>query len=97
MNIKATAASLLVVFCTALLVPRISMPAGNGTYEIAKQGFVYGLPIVMNYGAMYASAVDRRGRRNAFVARYDRKRNGGSHGGETVREASDMNPQYLPK
>ena len=60
MNIKATAASLLVVFCTALLVPRISMPAGNGTYEIAKQGFVYGLPIVMNYGAMYASAVDRK-------------------------------------
>jgi hypothetical protein len=59
MTIKATAASLIVVFCAALLAPRIPRPRGtNGTYEIAKQGFVYGLPIVMSYGVMYAYAVD---------------------------------------
>jgi len=58
MNMKSTAASLVVVFFTALLVPRMSMPAADATYEIAKAGFVYGLPIVMNYSVMYASAVD---------------------------------------
>ena len=69
MNMKSTAASLLVVFCTALLVPRISMPASDGTYEIAKAGFVYGLPIVMNYSAMYASAVDSNS--GQFKARFN--------------------------
>jgi hypothetical protein len=27
--------------------------------DIAEQGFIYGLPIVMNYGVMYEYAVDR--------------------------------------
>src|SRR4051794_39157200 len=27
--------------------------------DIAEQGFIYGLPIVMNYAVMYAYAVDR--------------------------------------
>ena len=34
-------------------------PSIAETKDIAEQGFIYGLPIVMNYAVMYEYAVDR--------------------------------------
>src|SRR6478609_617949 len=34
-------------------------PGFFGAKDIAEAGFIYGLPIVMNYAVMYAFAVDR--------------------------------------
>jgi hypothetical protein len=43
------------------------------TKAIAEEGFIYGLPIVMNYAVMYASAVDKG---NAeFKARFNQIKN----------------------
>src|SRR6266496_5825042 len=49
----------------AVLVLSASAPKAEewpgilGAKDIAEQGFIYGLPIVMNYAVMYAYAVDR--------------------------------------
>src|SRR5215813_3158332 len=37
----------------------VSAPGIAETRAIAEEGFIYGLPMVMNYGAMYEMAVDR--------------------------------------
>ncbi len=38
----------------------VPAPSIAETKAIAEEGFIYGLPIVMNYAVMYAFAVDRR-------------------------------------
>jgi hypothetical protein len=35
------------------------VPTPEETRAIAEEGFIYGLPIVMNYAVMYAYAVDK--------------------------------------
>ena len=37
----------------------VSVPSIAETKAIAEEGFIYGLPIVMNYAVMYAYSVDR--------------------------------------
>jgi hypothetical protein len=57
---KRTITSLALVFGLALT----SAPAADitpaETKAIAEEGFIYGLPIVMNYGIMYEYAVDKK-------------------------------------
>jgi hypothetical protein len=44
-------------------------PSFSAVRDIAEAGFIYGLPIVMNYGIMYAYAVDRSS--GQFKARFN--------------------------
>src|SRR5450755_4061129 len=37
----------------------VAVPGIEETKQIAEEGFIYGLPIVMNYAVMYQFAVDR--------------------------------------
>lgn len=39
--------------------PNVSWPKINELRDIAEEGFIYGLPIVMNYAVMYEYAIDR--------------------------------------
>ncbi len=41
----------------------------------AEEGFIYGLPIVMNYGIMYEYAVDRNWRRSRRRSTFDQEEN----------------------
>jgi len=61
MYTKLAGVSLGLALSPVLMPPeaRVTTPSANGVYQIAKEGFIYGLPIVMNYGVMYAYAVDR--------------------------------------
>ena len=45
--------------CPALAQTSVERPGFFGAKDIAEAGFIYGLPIVMNYGVMYEYAVDR--------------------------------------
>jgi hypothetical protein len=54
------ASSLLVVWPGAPAVAVESLPGLTETKAIAEEGFIYGLPIVMNYAVMYEYSVDRK-------------------------------------
>jgi hypothetical protein len=43
----------------ALAQANVSLPAFVKPKDIAEEGFIYGLPIVMNYGVMHQFAIDR--------------------------------------
>jgi hypothetical protein len=46
-------------FALALVTTRAADLTPADTKTIAEEGFIYGLPIVMNYGVMYDYAVDK--------------------------------------
>ena len=50
------------------------MPGIADTKAIAEEGFIYGLPIVMNYAVMYEYAVDRTS--GQFKAPFNQLKNG---------------------
>jgi hypothetical protein len=43
----------------ALAQANVSLPAFVKPKDVAEEGFIYGLPIVMNYGVMHQFAIDR--------------------------------------
>jgi hypothetical protein len=57
---KRTITSLALVFGLALTSARAADITPAETKAIAEEGFIYGLPIVMNYGIMYEYAVDKK-------------------------------------
>jgi len=63
-HIKTWIAHVVVGLAGALLVlsPGVASAQWPGLFEakaIAEEGFIYGLPMVMNYAAMYEIAVDQ--------------------------------------
>jgi hypothetical protein len=56
-----------------LKIDSASRPGFFNAKEIAEAGFIYGLPIVMNYGVMYEYAVDRTS--GQFKAPFNQIRN----------------------
>lgn len=53
---KSVVAIILGLFCHPLIAAE---PDFMQTRKIAEEGFIYGLPIVMNYGVMYEYAIDK--------------------------------------
>jgi hypothetical protein len=53
------AAAILIFGCNKQDETRVTAPSLEETKAIAEQGFIYGLPIVMNYAVMNEYAVDR--------------------------------------
>ena len=54
----ALACALVSIVCGTAAVSQAAMPSIAETQQIAEEGFIYGLPIVMNYAVMYEYAVD---------------------------------------
>src|SRR5947209_4766492 len=54
-----SAALAAITATTAQSVGAQTRPGFFGAKDIAEAGFIFGLPIVMNYGVMYEYAVDR--------------------------------------
>jgi hypothetical protein len=55
----AFAAAAAAVACPSILRAQGDRPGSVAAKDIAEAGFIYGLPIVMNYAVMYEYAVDR--------------------------------------
>jgi hypothetical protein len=56
---SAAMAAIAVSGSRALAQANVSLPAFVNPKEVAEEGFIYGLPIVMNYGVMHQFAIDR--------------------------------------
>jgi len=54
-------AATFVTGCEKKNANEVAAPGIEETKAIAEQGFIYGLPIVMNYAVMYEYAVDKTG------------------------------------
>jgi hypothetical protein len=61
-DLLRSAALTAVTAATARSIPALAQADRPGflkAKDIAEQGFIFGLPIVMNYGIMYEFAIDR--------------------------------------
>ena len=70
-TLLCTLAATFVTGCEKKNAGGVAAPSIEATKAIAEEGFIYGLPIVMNYAVMYDYAVDKSSPQ--FKAPLDRK------------------------